>query len=110
MTVRSATILMLIAGVSLAFSAPAMAAKPKGPAPVVLKGCPYKGVPDFCIMMKGPGGKVYNITSAAPPAPVGTLVVILKGIPSGDVSPCGGTVLQNIMWQPTRKACPKPKG
>jgi hypothetical protein len=109
MTFRPAIILTLVAGVTLAFAPPASAAKPKGPAPLLLRGCPYKGVPDFCVMMKGPQGKVYNITSAAPPAPIGTLVIILQGVPSGDVSPCGGTVLQNITWQPTRMLCPKPK-
>jgi hypothetical protein len=106
MTFRQATILTLTAGVTLAFSAPALAAKP---APVLVRGCPYKGVPDFCVMMKGPRGKVYNVTSAVPPAPIGTLVIILQGASFGEVSPCGGTALQNITWQPTRMLCPKPK-
>jgi hypothetical protein len=108
MTFRDATILTLIAGVTVAFSAPALAAK-KGPASVLIRGCPYKGVPEFCVMMKGPGGKAYNVTSAVPPAPVGEIVIILSGAPSDNVSPCGGTVLQNITWQPTRMLCPKPK-
>jgi hypothetical protein len=109
MTFRQATILTSIAGVTLAFSAPALAAKAKGPVDVVLRGCPYKGVPEFCTMMKGPNGKVYNVTSAVPPAPVGTIVIILRGVAAGEVSPCGGTVLQGIAWQPTRMLCPKPK-
>jgi hypothetical protein len=102
-------IFTLAAGVALAFAAPAFAAKPKGPAQVVIRGCPYKGVPEFCVMMKGPKGQVYNVTSAAPPAPIGATVIILQGVASGDASPCGGTVLQNISWQPTRMLCPKPK-
>jgi hypothetical protein len=108
MTFRSATILTLIAGVTLAFSAPAFAATPKGPAAVVVRGCPYKGVPDFCVLMKAPNGTVYNVTGAVPPVPVGTIVIILKGTPGG-AHVCGGNVLQNITWRPTRMLCPKPK-
>jgi hypothetical protein len=109
MTFRCAMILTLTASVALAFSAPAFAAKPKGPAKVVIRGCPYKGVPEFCVMMKGPNGTAYNVTGAVPPAPIGSTVIILQGTASGNVGPCGGTVLQDITWQPTRMLCPKPK-
>ncbi len=108
MTYRPATILTLIAGATLAFSAPALAATPKGPGPVFLMGCPYKGVPDFCVMMKSPNGTVYNITSAGPLVPIGTVAIVLKGTPGG-FSPCGGTVLQDIVWIPTPRSCGKPK-
>src|SRR5437764_15415882 len=107
MKFRSGTILTLIAGATLAVSAPALAAKPKGPAPVVIRGCPYKGVPDFCVMMKAPKGQVYNVTSAAPPAPIGATVIILQGVATGEVGRCGCTVLENIRSQPTRILRPK---
>jgi hypothetical protein len=105
MTFRQATILTLIAGVTLAFSAPALAAKPKAPRPVLLVGCPFIGVPAVCTEMKGPHGAAFNVTSATPPAPVGKFI-ILKGTPSDAHSFCRGTVLQNIVWRETKRRCP----
>lgn len=108
MTFRPATILTLIAGATLAFSAPALAAKPKAPPPVVLVGCPVTGMPPVCTEMSGRGGMVFNVSLAVPPAPVGTFI-ILRGTPSQAHSFCRGTVLQDIRWRPIPKPCPKPK-
>ncbi len=108
MIFRPATILTLIGGATLAFSAPALAATPKAPRPVVLLGCPSMGIPAVCTEISGPGGKIFNISSAVPPAPIGKFI-ILRGTPSQAHSFCRGTVLQNIAWRPIPKACPKPK-
>jgi hypothetical protein len=107
MTFRPATILMFIAGATLACAAPALA-KVKGPRPVVLQGCPFAGVPSLCTEMKGPHGAVFNVTAAAPPAPVGKFI-ILQGTPSDAHSFCQGTPLQNISWKETKRRCPPSK-
>ncbi|HEV7407615.1 MAG TPA: hypothetical protein VGO01_03930 [Bradyrhizobium sp.] len=107
MTFRPATILMLIAGATLTFSTPTLAAKPKAPRPVLLLGCPSTGVPAVCTEMSR-GGTVYNVSLAVPAAPIGTFI-ILSGTPSQAHSFCRGTVLQNIGWQRLLKPCPKPK-
>jgi hypothetical protein len=103
MTLRREAILTLVA--VAAFSAPAFA-KPKGPAPVILAGCPYPGFQSFCTEMKGRDGTVYNVTGAVPPVPVKTFI-LLKGTPAGVINLCNGIVLKDIVWRPTRRACPK---
>jgi type IV secretory pathway TrbL component len=102
---RSATILTLIAGASLAFSAAALAAPPAKT--VVIGGCPTMGNPAVCTEM-GAGGTTYNITGAVPPAPIGKYI-ILRGTESQAHSFCRGIVLQNIRWRETKRACPMPK-
>ena len=106
MTLRREAILTLAA--VAAFSTPAFAkpAKPAGPKPVIIAGCPYPGFQSFCTEIKGRDGTVYNVTGAVPPAPVKTFI-LLKGTPAGAVSLCNGIVLKDIVWRPTRRACPK---
>jgi hypothetical protein len=80
------------------------AAKPKT---VTLGGCPTQGVPEFCVMMKGKGGN-YNVSGANPVAPIGKKIR-LKGTVTDRMSPCGGTVLDDINWAPIKGGCPKAK-
>jgi hypothetical protein len=82
------------------------AAKPKA---VTVTGCATKGTPDFCVMIKGPKGANYNVTSASPPVPVGKKVR-LKGTVSPDIGPCGGTTLADVKWAELKGKCPAPKG
>jgi hypothetical protein len=103
MTLRHTTILALVA--VAAFSAPAFA-KPKGPAPVIIAGCPTPGFQSFCTEIKGRDGTVYNVTGAVPPVPLKTFI-LLKGTPAGAVNLCNGLVLRDIVWRATRRACPK---
>ena len=103
MTLRQTTILTLVA--VAAFSAPAVA-KPTGPKPVIVAGCPAPGFQSFCTEIKGRDGTVYNVTGAVPPAPLKTFI-LLKGTPAGAVNLCNGIVLKDIVWRATRRACPK---
>jgi hypothetical protein len=105
MTTRPATILTLIAGVALTFSAPALAAPPAKT--VLLAGCPTVGIPAVCTEMSQ-GGTAYNITGAVPPAPIGKYI-LLRGTESQAHSFCRGIVLQNIKWRETKRACPPAK-
>jgi hypothetical protein len=105
MTYRPATILTLIAGATLAFSVPALAAPPAKT--VLLAGCPTMGNPSVCTEMSR-GGTIYNVSLAVPPAPIGKYI-LLRGVESQAHSFCRGIVLQNIRWRETRRACPKPK-
>ena len=102
---RPATILTLIAGATLAFSAAALAAPPAKT--VMLAGCPTAGMPQVCTEMSG-HGKIYNISGAVPPAPIGKFI-LLRGVESQAHSFCRGIVLQNIRWRETKRACPMPK-
>ena len=105
MTYRPATILTLIAGATLAFSASALAAPPAKT--VVLSGCPTMGIPAVCTEISR-GGTVYNVTGAVPPAPIGKYIR-LRGVESQAHSFCRGIVLQNIRWRLMPGACPAPK-
>jgi hypothetical protein len=105
MTTRPATILTLIAGATLAFSAPALAAPPAKT--VLLSGCPTMGIPAVCTEMSR-GGTVYNVTGAVPPAPIGKFIRLI-GKESQAHSFCRGIVLQNIRWRLIPGACPAPK-
>jgi hypothetical protein len=102
---RPATILTLIAGATLTFSAAALAAPPAKT--VMLAGCPTTGIPAVCTEMSG-HGKIYNVSLADPPAPIGKFI-LLRGVESQAHSFCRGIVLQNIRWRPTKRACPGPK-
>jgi hypothetical protein len=105
MTSRSATILTLIAGATLTFSAAALAAPPAKT--VMLAGCPTTGIPAVCTEMSG-GGKIYNVSGAVPAAPIG-MYILLRGVESQAHSFCRGIVLEKIRWRPTKRACPAPK-
>ena len=105
MTYRPATILTLIAGATLAFSAPVLAAPPAKT--VLLAGCPTMGIPAVCTEMNQ-GGKAYNVTGAVPPAPIGKYI-LLRGVESQAHSFCRGIVLEKIRWRETKRACPMPK-
>ena len=105
MTTRPATILTLIAGATLAFSAPALAAPPAKT--VVISGCPTMGIPAVCTEISR-GGTVYNISLADPAAPIGKYI-LLRGTESQAHSFCRGIVLQNIRWRLIPGACPAPK-
>jgi hypothetical protein len=85
-----------------------MATAPKAAKPkiVTVTGCATKGTPEFCVMIKGPKGANYNVTSASPPVPVGKKVR-LKGTVTTDVSPCFGTTLANVKWVELKGKCPK---
>jgi hypothetical protein len=105
MTSRSATILTLIAGATLTFSAAALAAPPAKT--VVIAGCPTTGIPQVCTEISG-GGKTYNVSGAVPPAPIGKYIR-LRGVESQAHSFCRGIVLQNIRWRLIPGVCPMPK-
>jgi hypothetical protein len=105
MTFRPATILTLIAGATLIFSAAALAAPPAKT--VRLAGCPTMGNPAVCTEMSG-GGTVYNISLADPAAPIGKYI-LLRGVESQAHSFCRGIVLEKIRWRETKRACPMPK-
>ena len=105
MTSRPATILTLIAGATLTFSAAALAAPPAKT--VMIAGCPTMGNPAVCTEMSA-GGTVYNITGAVPPAPIGKYI-LLRGTESQAHSFCRGIVLQNIRWRLIPGVCPPPK-
>jgi hypothetical protein len=91
----------LSGGAGAEMAAPAPKAKT-----VTVTGCATKGVPDFCVMMKGPKGTNYNVTGANPAVPIGKRVR-LKGETTDKLSPCGGVVLDNIKWMAVRGKCPK---
>src|ERR1700730_11069038 len=97
---RPATILALIAGATLTFSAAALAAPPAKT--VMLAGCPTVGIPQVCTEMTG-HGKIYNVSGAVPPAPIGKYI-LLRGVESQAHSFCRGIVLQNIRWRETKRA------
>jgi hypothetical protein len=101
MTSRPVTILTLIAGATLTFSAAALAAPPAKT--VMIRGCPTMGIPATCTEISA-GGMVYNITGAVPPAPIGTYI-LLRGTESQAHSFCRGIVLEKIRWRPTKRAC-----
>jgi hypothetical protein len=105
MTYRPATILTLIAGATLAFSAAALAAPPAKT--IMIAGCPTMGNPPVCTQMTR-GRLVYNVSLADPAAPIGKYIV-LRGVESQAHSFCPGTVLQNIRWRETKRACSAPK-
>jgi hypothetical protein len=105
MTSRSATILTLIAGATLTFSAAALAAPPAKT--VMIAGCPTTGIPAVCTEMTS-GGTTYNISGAVPPAPIGKYI-LLRGVESQAHSFCRGIVLEKIRWRATKRACPMPK-
>ena len=62
---------------------------------VTVTGCATKGTPEFCTMIKGPKGANYNISGASPSAPIGKKIR-LKGTVTDKMSPCSGTVLDDI--------------
>ena len=80
--------------------APSTASKPTK---VTITGCATQGVPPFCTMIKGPKGANYSVTAAAPPVPTDKRVK-LQGI-TGEASPCGGIVLNNVKWVATKGKC-----
>ena len=57
-------------------------------------------------MIKGPKGANYNVTAAVPAVTVGQ-PLRLQGVTTDKYSPCGGVVLDNVKWVPTRGSCPK---
>jgi hypothetical protein len=73
---------------------------------VTLVGCPQRGVPLFCTVMQGPAG-TYVLNAANPPVPIGDKVLVVRGMPTTDLSVCFGNVLQNITWRATKRLCPK---
>jgi hypothetical protein len=102
MTSRSTTLLTLIAGAPLTFSAPAVAAPPGKP--VLVSGCPTMGSPSVCTEMRR-GNTTYNVSAATPAAPIGKFILLL-GRESQAPSFCRGIVLQNIQWREIPGACP----
>ncbi|MEN3384235.1 MAG: hypothetical protein V7608_4279, partial [Hyphomicrobiales bacterium] len=83
MSIRIGLSLAVALGVAVGFvniASAERAAAPKAAKPktVAVTGCATKGTPDFCVMIKGPKGANYNVTSASPPVPVGKKVR-LKG-------------------------------
>ena len=81
--------------------APSTEAKPTK---VTITGCAAKGVPDFCIMIKGPKGTNYNVAAANPRVPTDNKKVTLQGTTAG-WGPCGAIVLNNIKWVATKGKC-----
>src|SRR4051794_32870077 len=73
-------------------------------------GCPKKGVPQTCTVIRDiNSGGLYNISSAHPlPDPDQRLAVALRGkVSLNAVSHCSGTILNNISWSYTKMACPR---
>jgi hypothetical protein len=113
MSIRIGVSLAVALGAAVGFANIAsaeMATAPKAAKPktVTVTGCATKGTLDFCTMIKGPKGANYNISAANPSAPIGKKVR-LKGTVTDKVSPCGGTVLDDIKWMPIKSGCPKAK-
>jgi|RhiMethySRZTD1v2_1073278.scaffolds.fasta_scaffold3055168_1 hypothetical protein len=96
----------LFAAVGLAGSAsaemfaPSKAAKPKK---VTVTGCASSV--GMCTMLKA-GKASYNVSSANPAVPTGKRVKV-QGMTSDKMSPCGGTVLDNIKFANAKGKCPK---
>jgi len=86
-----------------------MAAPVIKPKTVTVTGCPTRGFPDTCTMMKGPKDANYNVSSASPPAPIGKMIR-LKGAVTDKRSICGGLVLDDIKWMAVKGKCPAPYG
>jgi hypothetical protein len=68
---------------------------------VRISGC-TKAVPPFCIGVSF-RGTTYTLSSMTPIAMNTGIKVV--GRKTGAVGPCGGTALQVISWQPTRRVC-----
>ena len=94
------------AGAGAEMAAPAKTPKPKT---VTVNGCPQKGFPESCTIIKAPKDTTYNVSSANPPAPIGKYVR-LKGTVTDKHSFCGGLTLENIKWVRIPGPCPAPTG
>jgi hypothetical protein len=113
MSIRIGLSLAVALGAAVGFANVAsaeMATAPKAAKPktVTVTGCATKGTPEFCTMIKGPKGANYNISGANPSAPIDKKIR-LRGAVTDKMSPCGGTVLDDIKWMPIRGGCPKAK-
>lgn len=74
---------------------------------VSVTGCPYVGTTANCLMIKGPNGTVYNITSVLPRPRDSARMIRVRGTITDKVSACGeGIVLERIRWTHTRLRCP----
>ncbi len=74
---------------------------------VSITGCPYAGVTGNCLMIKGPTGAVYNITSMLPRPRQSGRMIRVRGSVTDKMSICGeGIVLDRIRWTHTRQRCP----
>ena len=99
-------VVMLGSGAGAEMLAPTKAPKTKT---VNFLGCATRGVPEFCVMIKGPGGANYNVSDANPGVPIGRRVR-LTGTVTDKMSPCFGTVLDNVRWRPVPGVCTLAKG
>ena len=113
MSIRIGLSLAVALGAAVGFANVAsaeMATAPKAAKPktVTVTGCATKGTPEFCVMITGPKGANYNISGANPAAPIGKKIR-LRGTVTDKLSPCGGTVLDDINWAPIKGGCPKAK-
>ena len=72
---------------------------------VTINGCAYRGVEPGCVMMRGPTGTVYVVSSAKPPVPINTRIR-LHGTVTNDLSFCFARVLKKISWRRIGGVCP----
>lgn len=87
---------------TLLSAAPAQAAPGDN---VSVQACARAGVEANCLVMIGPDGSVYNITSANPKPPLDVMIQ-LRGTVTDKLSACNqGLVLDNINWTPTQQKC-----
>ncbi|MPZ39367.1 MAG: hypothetical protein GEU95_15185 [Rhizobiales bacterium] len=74
---------------------------------VSVTGCPYAGVTANCLMIKGPGDTVYNISSIRPRPRQSGRMIRVRGSVTDKMSICGeGVVLERIRWTRRRQRCP----
>jgi hypothetical protein len=93
--------------VSFAVRAESKGAETKRSERVSVTGCPYAGVTGNCLMIKGPAGTVYNITSMLPRPRQSERMIRVRGSVTDKMSICGeGIVLDRIRWTRTRQRCP----
>jgi hypothetical protein len=105
-TMRVALLVAAIAcGAAVLRPLPADAA-PKAGTRVSVIACPYPGPTANCLMIKGSGGQVYNVTAVRPRPRLSTRMIWLRGTVTDKASICGqGIVLERIRWTRTRQRC-----
>jgi hypothetical protein len=105
MSIERMTARIVGAALILSIAAPAVAA-PKPGENVSITACVRPGGEASCLMISGPDGTVFNVTSANPKPPR-DVVIQLRGTVTDKLSACNqGVVLDNISWTATEQKCP----
>jgi hypothetical protein len=73
---------------------------------VSITGCPFTGVVATCLMIRGQGGTLYNISAASPRPRGSERMIRVRGTVTDRPSRCGpGVVLERIRFTRTRQRC-----